>query len=185
MNMMSNTVVKEQQEALKGEEQKIIEHYRRRDQREKDEDAIKKQKYKVQQQQVREFLNQQVQEKNEKKVFERELNHRQASFWKNDTQDYQNKETAKENYIKEVNLKHQDILRQQINEKHSKGRKAPPPLFRQEQDEPDGVAPEQGRPQEHRCQRGVGQPPPPGDRSAPDQDLTCYKHLIPILVYLL
>jgi hypothetical protein len=47
-----------------------------------------------------------VEEKNGKKVFERELNHRQAEFWKNDTNDYQNKETAKENYIKEVNLKH-------------------------------------------------------------------------------
>lgn len=50
MNMMSNTVVKEQQSALKSEEGKIIDHYRRRDQREKDEDQIKKQKYKVQQQ---------------------------------------------------------------------------------------------------------------------------------------
>ena len=120
MNMMSNTVVKEQQEALRQEEQKIIEHYRRRDQREKDEDQVKKIKYKQQQQQVRSFLNQQVDEKVGKKVFEKELNHRQAEFWKNDTCDYQNKETAKENYIKEVNLKHQDILRQQINEKHQK-----------------------------------------------------------------
>lgn len=123
MNMMSNTVIKEQQEALKAEETQIIEHYRRRDQREKDEDQLKKQKYKVQQQQIREFLNQQVEEKEGKKVFEKELNQRQAEFWHNDTKDYQNKETAKENYIKEVNLKHQDILRQQIQEKHSKTKK--------------------------------------------------------------
>ena len=48
MNMMTDTVIKDQQEALKQEEQKIIEHYRNRDRREKDEDDVKKQRYKSQ-----------------------------------------------------------------------------------------------------------------------------------------
>ena len=57
-----------------------------------------------------------------RKVFEVELNNRQAEFWKKDTNDYLDKEKTKNDYIKDVNLKHAEILKQQMNEKHKKGK---------------------------------------------------------------
>ena len=70
------------------------------------------QKYKENQQQIRQFLDKQVVDKEQRKVFEVELNNRQAEFWKKDTNDYLDKEKAKNDYIKDVNLRHADILKQ-------------------------------------------------------------------------
>jgi hypothetical protein len=40
--------------------------------------------------------------------------------WEEDLQSYQKHESRKNNYIKEVNLRHQEILQQQIDEKRTK-----------------------------------------------------------------
>ena len=51
---------------------------------------------------------------------EDELNQKQAQFWKRDTDEFFDNEKRKNDYIKQVNLKHADILKQQMSDKHGK-----------------------------------------------------------------
>eukprot|EP00828_Plagiopyla_frontata_P045177 TRINITY_DN764_c0_g1_i11.p1 TRINITY_DN764_c0_g1~~TRINITY_DN764_c0_g1_i11.p1 ORF type:complete len:503 (-),score=92.71 TRINITY_DN764_c0_g1_i11:67-1575(-) len=120
MAMMSDTVIKDQKAQIAEEESKILRHYKDKELREKEEDRQKRLKEKQQKEEMRQFLNKQVQEKEQRKKMEDELNSKQAQFWKKDTDEFFDNEKRKNDYIKQVNLKHADILQQQMSDKHSK-----------------------------------------------------------------
>ena len=61
-----------------------------------------------------------VSEKDQRKQMEDELNQKQAQFWKKDTDEFFDNEKRKNDYIKQVNLKHADILKQQMSDKTTK-----------------------------------------------------------------
>ena len=71
---------------------------------------------------MREYLNRQMQEKEERKRQEEDVNKKQSTIWKKDVENYMDHEQKKSEYVKMVNKKHADILKQQMQEKTVKGK---------------------------------------------------------------
>ncbi len=61
---------------------------------------------------MRNFLNKQMDDKNHRKIQDDQVNHMQADIWAKDRENFMEHERQKEEYIKSVNKKHQDILNQ-------------------------------------------------------------------------
>ncbi|CAK76015.1 unnamed protein product (macronuclear) [Paramecium tetraurelia] len=120
MGMFAEGVVRDQKELIKQEDDKMLRNIIQQNDREKIEEEKKKLKQLDQRQQLRSFLNSQIEEKKRRQEEEEELNKRQAEIWKQDLDNYNDHERKKFDYIKEVNLRHADILKSQIQEKQGK-----------------------------------------------------------------
>lgn len=76
-----------------------------------------------QKKEMKEFLDKQVDERNQKKQFESNLSNKQADFWKMDTNNFFENERKKAEFIKDLNKKHASILKQQMEESNRKNKK--------------------------------------------------------------
>ena len=72
---------------------------------------------------MKEFLDKQVGEKNQRKQFETDLSNKQADFWKYDTNNFFETEKKKNEFIRDLNKKHAEILKAQMNEGNKKNKK--------------------------------------------------------------
>jgi len=123
MAMMTDTVVKDQKLQILEEEHKILKHYQDRETKEKQEDEKRRLKVLQQKKEMKEFLDKQLVERNQKKQFETDLSNKQADFWKYDTNNFFENERKKNEFIKDLNKKHAGILKVQMEENNKKGRK--------------------------------------------------------------
>ncbi|KAM3130923.1 hypothetical protein pb186bvf_016946 [Paramecium bursaria] len=123
MGMFAESVVKDQKEIIKQEDEKMLRNIIAQNDRDKQEDEKKKHKQSEQKQNIRSFLNMQIEEKRRRQQEEEDLNKKQAEIWKQDLDNYNDHEKKKFDYIKEVNLKHAEILKNQMAEKQSKNKK--------------------------------------------------------------
>lgn len=123
MAMMTDTVVKDQKLQIWEEEQKILKHYQDRERKEKEEDEKRRLKSLQQKQEMKSFLDKQVGERNEKAKFERDLSNKQAEFWKNDTNNFFENERKKNEYIKDLNKRHAEVLKAQMEQGNRKNKK--------------------------------------------------------------
>jgi len=121
--MMTDTVVKDQKLQILEEEHKILKHYQDRETKEKQEDEKRRLKVLQQKKEMKEFLDKQLVERNQKKQFETDLSNKQADFWKYDTNNFFENERKKNEFIKDLNKKHAGILKVQMEENNKKGRK--------------------------------------------------------------
>jgi len=65
-----------------------------------------------------------LEEKERRRLQEKEIENLQARIWKKDTEDYQNAEKEKFSKMKEINLQQQEFLKKQIDEERKrKGKK--------------------------------------------------------------
>lgn len=123
MAMMTDTVVKDQKLQIMEEEHKILKHYHDRELKEKEEDERKRLNILQQKKEMKDFLDKQVNERNQKQQFETDLSNKQADFWKKDTNNFFDNERKKNEFIKDLNKKHADILKAQMEENNKKKKK--------------------------------------------------------------
>ena len=123
MAMMTDTVVKDQKLQIMEEEHKILKHYQDRESKEKEEDEKRRLRTLQQKKEMKEFLDKQLGERNQKKQFETDLSNKQAEFWKVDTNNFFENEKKKNEFIKDLNKKHAGILQAQMEENNKKKKK--------------------------------------------------------------
>jgi hypothetical protein len=123
MNMMADTVVKDQKTHILEEERKQLKQYMDKEARDAEEDMRRHQRLTDQKKDVKKYLDLQMQEKDRKRQEEREVEKKQAQIWKKDTEDFNTHEKKKSEYIKEVNTHHASILKKQIEEENKKHKK--------------------------------------------------------------
>ena len=123
MNMMADTVVKDQKAQILEEERKLLKHYMDKESKDMEEEHRRQQRLNEQKVEMRRYLDSQMDEKARKKEEERQLEKKQADIWKKDTEDYNNHEKNKHDYIKDVNKKHADVLKKQMDEERRRNKK--------------------------------------------------------------
>jgi len=123
MNIMADTVVKDQRAQILDEERTQLKQYMDKEARDAEEDMRRHQRLTDQKKDVKRYLDIQMQERERRKQEEREVEKKQAEIWKKDTEDYNNHEKKKAEYIKEVNTQHASILKVQIEDEKRKHKK--------------------------------------------------------------
>jgi len=126
MNMMADTVVKDQKAEIIEEERKLLKHVLDKESRELEDEKKRQQRLNDQKKEMRAFLDGQMAEKERKRQEEEALEKKQADIWKKDTADYNEHEKNKTEYIRDVNKQHQDVLKKQIEEERRKNKKMSP-----------------------------------------------------------
>ena len=66
---------------------------------------------------MRSYLDRQVDEKHQKEVEEKKIDEKQAKVWKEDTDAFFDNEKKKQEYLKDVYKKHEDVLQAQMQDK--------------------------------------------------------------------
>ena len=66
---------------------------------------------------MRDYLARQVEEKRQKEIDEKKIDSKQATVWKEDTDAFFDNEKAKQDYLKNVYKKHEDVLLAQMKDK--------------------------------------------------------------------
>jgi len=123
MNMMADTVVKDQKAQILAEEKKLLAHVNSKEAQDAEEDRRRNQRLNDQKKEMRDYLDQQMAEKERKKQEEKLLEKKQAEIWKKDTDDYNNHEKSKTDYIRGVNKGHAEFLQKQVEEERKRQKK--------------------------------------------------------------
>lgn len=95
MGMFAESVVKDQKDLIRQEDEKMLRNIIAQNERERAEEEKKKVKQLEQRQHLRSFLNQQIDEKRRRQEEEEELNKKQAEIWKQDLDNYNDHEKKK------------------------------------------------------------------------------------------
>lgn len=66
---------------------------------------------------MRQYLARQVEEKKQKEIDEKKIDEKQAVVWKEDTEAFFDNEKKKQEYLKDVYKKHEDVLLAQMQDK--------------------------------------------------------------------
>jgi len=114
MNMMADTVVKDQKTQILEDERKLLKQIIAKEAKEVEEDKRKQQRLNEQKKEMRSFLDLQMQEKERKRQEELEGEKRQAEVWRQDVQEFNHHEQSKSEYLKDVNMQHAEFLKKQI-----------------------------------------------------------------------
>lgn len=120
MASFADSVIKNQKEQIQAEDEKMIRHIQNQEARERQEDERRKNIANEQKKQMREYLARQVEEKRQKEIDEKKIDEKQAVVWKEDTDAFVDNEKKKHDYLKDVHLKHQDVLLAQMKDKEDK-----------------------------------------------------------------
>lgn len=123
MNMMADTVVKDQKAQILDEERKLLKHVLDKESREMEDEKMRQQRLNDQKKDMRKFLDGQMEEKERKREEEAALERKQAEIWKKDTSDYNEHEKQKHDYIRDVNKQHAEVLKKQIEQERRKNKK--------------------------------------------------------------
>merc|ERR1711977_109523 len=117
MGRMADTVLKQQNEHNRAEEERIRQAYLERERKEINTELEKKMKLQEIVKNNRNFLEEQVVEKKKRTEMEKLDKYEQAEMWNKDKQQFESKEEEKLRKIKEKNLKHADYLKTQVETK--------------------------------------------------------------------
>lgn len=120
MASFADSVIKDQKEQIRLEDEKMLKHIENQLKKEKEEEERKARKLEEQKQQMREYLARQVEEKKIKEVQEKKIDEKQAIVWKEDTQNFYDNENNKSQYLKQVYKQHESILKEQMKDKEDK-----------------------------------------------------------------
>ena len=130
MARMADTVLKEQNLKSKEEDMILLQQIEEREQLDRMEDERRMRRQKEQEADTRAFLERQMQEKKQKQVHDKVSHAEQAAMWQRESEDYDTLEKERHGRQKNINLAHQEVLRQQMLEK--KVKKAKPHMNREE-----------------------------------------------------
>lgn len=111
MSAFADTVVKDQKAVIREEDDKMMRHILDQEEKNRQEDERKAQNQRQQKQEMRAYLNKQMDEKHNRQVQDDQINKKQAEIWAKDRENFMEHENQKQDYIKMVNKKHQDILK--------------------------------------------------------------------------
>jgi len=120
MNRMADTVIKNMDNRTREEEEKIRRYELEKELRERHADESKMNKYKNEQQRMRDYLAKQMDEKRRREVTEKSLNDEQAVMWQHDFKNYSEEERRLHDKVNKINRDNQEFLRRQMDEKHGK-----------------------------------------------------------------
>ena len=122
MNRMADTVIKNMDERAKDEEDKIRRYETEKEMRERLEDERRFNKVKQEQNQMRNFLAKQMEEKKHRERLEKALNDEQAVMWGQDLRNYTEEERRLHDKINKINKENADFLNKQMMDKHAKAK---------------------------------------------------------------
>lgn len=120
MARMADTVLKEQNLKSKEEDMILMQQIEEREQLDRMEDERRASRLKDQQMATRQFLEQQMVEKNARRVQDKSSHAEQATMWARETDEYGQLEAERNSRQKNINKAHQEVLRQQMLEKKVK-----------------------------------------------------------------
>ena len=120
MARMADTVLREQNLKSKEEDMILMQQIEEREQLDRMEDERRLQRMKEQQMATRDFLEQQMIEKNARRVQDKKSHAEQATMWARECEEYGQLEGERNVRQKNINKAHQEVLRQQMLEKKVK-----------------------------------------------------------------
>ena len=120
MNRMADTVIKKMDARNRQEEDKIRRYELEKEMRDRMEDERRQHKQKSHQQEMRQFLAKQVDERKKREEIEKALNDEQAVMWSKDAKNYADEERRMHDKVKRINEDNANFLIQQMNEKQGK-----------------------------------------------------------------
>jgi len=123
MSMMADTVVKDQKAQILDEERKLLKHYMDKEAKDMEEEKRRQQRLQNQKLETRNFLDNQMADKERRREEERALEKKQADFWKKDTDQYNDHEKRKGEYVRDVNKQHAEFLKKQMEDERRKNKK--------------------------------------------------------------
>jgi hypothetical protein len=84
MSSFADSVIKDQKDQIKAEDEKMLRHIQNQAKRDAEEEQRRRDKIEAQKAEMREYLGKQVQEKKDKAQKESEIDKLQATIWKED-----------------------------------------------------------------------------------------------------
>lgn len=123
MNLMADTIIKDQKAQMLEEERKLLQHTLDREAKEIADEKARQQRLQEQKKEIRSFLDSQLAEKRRREEEEQKLEKVQAQIWKKDTDDYFEHEKNKAAKLKEVNVQQAEFLKRQMDLNGGKGKK--------------------------------------------------------------
>lgn len=97
----------------------MMRHIENQLRKEKEEEERRRRAGEDQKRQMREYLARQVDEKRQKEIDEKKIDEKQAVVWKEDTEAFNDNEKSKQQYLKDVYKKHEDVLLAQMSDKEA------------------------------------------------------------------
>ena len=88
MASFADSVIKNQKEQIRAEDEKMMKHIENQLAREKADEERRKREQEVQKQKMRDYLAKQVEEKRQKEIAEKEIDYKQAKVWQEDTTNF-------------------------------------------------------------------------------------------------
>lgn len=120
MASFADSVIKDQKEQIRAEDEKMMKHIENQLAREKADEERRKREQEVQKAKMREYLAKQVEEKKQKEIAEKEIDYKQAKVWNEDTNNFNDNEKKKSDYMKSIHKQHEDVLKAQMADKEAK-----------------------------------------------------------------
>ena len=123
MDKVVQTVLKEQEDKNREEEERIRQYNLFRDQQADLEEERKKQKIRENKKMIKEFLDKQCEEKRKEREYERQIDLHQGRIWEQDTKNYYEHEKEVNAIIRAMNKNNLEALKSQIsyNKNHQEG----------------------------------------------------------------
>ena len=119
MSKMVETVLKEEEIKTQQEQQLRDKYQRMKDEMEEKAERDEKERIRLQKIAMRKYYDQQVKDKMNRKVIEKEMDYAQAEIWKRDEQCYNEQQKEVGRIIRNMNRKNYDTLVQQANMKNN------------------------------------------------------------------
>jgi hypothetical protein len=119
MSKMVETVLKEEDIKTQQEQQLRDKYQRMKDEMEEKAERDEKERIRLQKIAMRKYYDQQVKDKMNRKVIEKEMDYAQAEIWKRDEQCYNEQQKEVGRIIRNMNKKNYDTLVQQANMKNN------------------------------------------------------------------
>jgi hypothetical protein len=117
MASFADSVIKDQKEQIRAEDEKMMKHIDNQLRKERDEEERRRRVAEEQKKQMRDYLARQVEEKRQKEIDEKKIDEKQAHVWKEDTSSFFDNEKQKQEYLKNVYKKHEEVLLAQMQDK--------------------------------------------------------------------
>ena len=114
MASFADSVIKDQKEQIRAEDEKMMKHIDNQLRKEKEDDERRKREQDEQKRKMREYLAKQVDEKKQREIAEKEIDKKQAQVWKEDTSNFNDNEKKKKEYLNNIYHQNEDVLKSQM-----------------------------------------------------------------------
>ena len=96
MTSFADSVIKDQKEQIKAEDDKMLRHIQNQLKKEKKEEERRKRAQEDEKKRMREYLAKQVDEKKQRELAEKQIDYKQATVWQEDTSNFFESEKQKQ-----------------------------------------------------------------------------------------